>query len=184
MIRLRLGAPLVAALPRLTTVALGSLALVTGAVALGERVAYADDETGVLSARHKTYESPQNFAFEVRVGPYHPRVDTASDTRGKGPYETEFGDSMRWEVAVEFDWQIYRIPHLGTIGIGASAGGLANIPVGVAPVATRSCGRGVVKYDPDEALDGSGGGAAAGNPATAGWTDAAGAGVPSSVTVT
>jgi len=122
MIRLRFGAPLIAALPRLTTAALGSVALVTGALALSERVAYADDETGVLSARHKTYESPQNFAFEVRVGPYHPRVDTASDTQGKDPYLKEFGGSMRWEVAVEFDWQIYRIPHLGTIGIGASVG--------------------------------------------------------------
>jgi len=29
----------------------------------GMRSASADDETGVLSARHKTYESAQNFAF-------------------------------------------------------------------------------------------------------------------------
>jgi hypothetical protein len=85
-------------------------------------LAAADDETGVLSARHKTYESPQNFAFEIRVGPYHPRVDTASELGATGPYQAIFGDSMRWEVSAEFDYQAYRIPHFGTIGPGASIG--------------------------------------------------------------
>jgi len=118
MIRLRLGAPLVAALFRLTSLA----GVLTAALVVTEGVAFADDETGVLTSRHKTYESPQNFAFEVRVGPYHPRVDTAPDLGSKGPYQAEFGDSLRWEVAVEFDWQIYRIPHLGTIGAGVSVG--------------------------------------------------------------
>jgi hypothetical protein len=84
--------------------------------------ASADDETGVLQARHKTYESPQNFAFEIRVGQYHPRVDTDPSLKGKGPYQAIFGDSDRWEFAVEFDYQAYRIPHLGTIGPGASIG--------------------------------------------------------------
>ena len=86
------------------------------------RPALADDETGVLSSRHKTYESPQNFAFEVRVGPYHPRVDTAPDLGTSGPYQSIFGEDLRWEVAVEFDWQAYRIPHVGTIGPGVSVG--------------------------------------------------------------
>jgi hypothetical protein len=86
------------------------------------RTASADDETGVLSSRHKSYESPQNFAFEVRVGPYHPRVDTAPALGQTGPYQAIFGDSLRWEVAVEFDWQAYRIPHFGTIGPGISVG--------------------------------------------------------------
>jgi hypothetical protein len=75
-----------------------------------------------LTARHKTYESPQNFAFELRVGPYHPRVDTAPELGQKGPYQAEFGDGMRWEVSAEFDWQAARIPHLGTIGPGLSVG--------------------------------------------------------------
>jgi hypothetical protein len=123
MIRLRLGAPLVAALLRRTSLAaLSTAALFVTEAVLTEGVAFADDETGVLTSRHKVYESPQNFAFEVRVGPYHPRVDTAPDVGAKGPYQSEFGDSLRWEVAVEFDWQIYRIPHLGTIGAGVSVG--------------------------------------------------------------
>jgi hypothetical protein len=144
MIRSRLAAPLVAALgrftsaPRITRAPFGLLPLVVlasaGAMATfaNEGVASADDETGVLSARHKVYESPQNFALELRLGPYHPRVDTASDVGSKGPYETEFGNSLRWEVAVEFDYQALRIPHFGTLGPGFSAGyttSTANAPL-------------------------------------------------------
>jgi hypothetical protein len=117
MTRMRHDAPLVAAALRYALVAGASVVLLAA-----PRVALADDETGVLSARHKVYESPQNFAFEVRVGPYHPRVDTAPGLGASGPYQAEFGDSLRWEVAVEFDWQIARIPHLGTIGPGVSVG--------------------------------------------------------------
>ena len=92
------------------------------AMTAGMRSASADDETGVLSARHKTYESAHNFAFELRFGPYHPRVDTAPELGQSGPYQAIFGDSTRWEIAAEFDWQAYRIPHLGTIGPGVSVG--------------------------------------------------------------
>ncbi len=110
MIRLRLTAPLVAAV--------SCFALVS----TWGRTALCDDETGVLSSRHKTYESPQNFALELRVGAYHPRVDTAPELGSSGPYQAEFGDGLRFEVAFEFDWQAYRIPHLGTIGPGISLG--------------------------------------------------------------
>jgi hypothetical protein len=118
MIRSRLAVPLAAAARWLTQVALVTLAT----LAVTERTSLADDETGVLQARHKTYESPQNFAFELRVGPYHPRVDTAPELGATGPYQAEFGDGMRWEIAAEFDWQAYRIPHVGTIGPGVSIG--------------------------------------------------------------
>jgi hypothetical protein len=84
--------------------------------------ASADDESGVLSSRHKTYESPQNFAFELRIGPYHPRVDTAPELGNKGPYQAIFGDSTRWAIEAEFDWQAWRIPHVGTLGPGVSVG--------------------------------------------------------------
>jgi len=90
------------------------------------RVARADDETGVLSSRHKTYESPQRFALEVRLGPYYPRVDTnptlAQTGPYAGPYQQTFGTSARVEVAGEFDYQAYRIPGVGTIGPGISVG--------------------------------------------------------------
>jgi hypothetical protein len=89
-------------------------------------LALADDETGVLSSRHKTYESPQRFAIEVRLGPYYPRVDTnptlAQSGPYAGPYQQTFGTSARVEVAGEFDYQAYRIPGVGTIGPGISVG--------------------------------------------------------------
>jgi hypothetical protein len=110
MIRSRFAAPMAA------------LAAFTGVVLSGERTARADDETGVLSSHHRTYESPQNFAFELRLGAYHPRIDTASDLGASGPYQAEFGDGLRFEVSAEFDWQAYRIPHFGTIGPGISLG--------------------------------------------------------------
>jgi len=112
MIRPRLAAPLVAALP----------SAVAAVLLFGAPAARADDETGVLASRHKTYESPQNFAIEIRIGPYHPRIDTAPELGNTGPYQAIFGNDMRWEVAMEFDWQAYRIPHVGTIGPGISAG--------------------------------------------------------------
>ena len=116
MIRSRLAAPLGAALR-----SAGAVVFTTMFFANAEP-ARADDETGVLSARHKSYESPQNFAIELRLGPYHPRVDTAPELGASGPYQAIFQDSLRWEFAVEFDWQAYRIPHFGTIGPGVSAG--------------------------------------------------------------
>jgi hypothetical protein len=85
--------------------------------------ARADDETGVLLvASHKTFESPERFMLEVRFGLYHPRIDTDSSLGGKAPYEDIFGDAANFEIAVEFDWQAYRIPHFGTIGPGFGAG--------------------------------------------------------------
>jgi hypothetical protein len=122
MIRSRLAAPLVAAVARFTLPSLVAGAALAGVVAATERVALADDESGVLSSRHKSYESPQNFALELRLGPYHPRVDTAPELGSSGPYQAIFGDSTRWAFEVEFDWQAARIPHLGTIGPGVSVG--------------------------------------------------------------
>ena len=100
--------------------------LVTGVVSTIARPALADDETGVLSGRHKSFESPQRFAIELRFGPYYPRVDTdpslAQSGPNAGPFEQTFGTSARVEVAGEFDFQAYRIPNVGTIGPGVSVG--------------------------------------------------------------
>jgi hypothetical protein len=85
--------------------------------------ARADDETGVLLVTsHKSYESPEHFLLEVRFGLYHPRVDADPALDGATPYRTVFGDTANFEVAVEFDWLAYRIPHFGTIGPGFGAG--------------------------------------------------------------
>jgi hypothetical protein len=84
--------------------------------------ARADDETGVLrTGTHRKFESPERFTLEVRFGLYHPRVDSAF-SNGDSPYRDIFGDTANFEIAVEFDWQAYRIPHFGTIGPGFGAG--------------------------------------------------------------
>ena len=83
--------------------------------------ARADDESGVLDSRHKRYETPQHFALEFRFAPYRPRIDEAPELRGT-PYKDTFGTLARLEIAFEFDWQALRIPHVGTLGPGFSAG--------------------------------------------------------------
>jgi hypothetical protein len=84
--------------------------------------ARADDESGVLDSRHRKYESPQNFALEFRFAPYKPRIDEAPELGGKTPYGDTFGSLQRLEIAIEIDWQALRIPHVGTLGPGLSAG--------------------------------------------------------------
>jgi hypothetical protein len=66
------------------------------------------------------YESPQSGAFEVRFGPYRPNVD--NEFGDAGPYDRAFGDSTRFLVGLEFDWQALRIPALGSLGPGFGIG--------------------------------------------------------------
>ncbi len=97
-----------------------------------------EDRQDVLHARHKTFESPQHFAVELRLGPYYPDIDsdpalrksatpqcstgTTTTVSTAGPAETVFGTSNRVMFSAEFDWQAIRIPHLGTFGPGVSIG--------------------------------------------------------------
>src|SRR3954447_26169276 len=101
---------------RVAAFALGALGL------LASREARADDESGVLDSRHHKYESPQNFAFEFRVARYLPNIDSDPAFGGKHPYADVFGTTPRIEIAAELDWQILRIPHVGTLGPGISIG--------------------------------------------------------------
>jgi hypothetical protein len=75
-----------------------------------------------LSGRHKAYESPQHFAFELRFSPFKPDIDSDSALQGATPYGSVFGSSPRVLVDAELDWQAARIPHLGTIGPGLAIG--------------------------------------------------------------
>lgn len=65
--------------------------------------------------------SSQDMAVEFRFGPYKPRVD---ESEGLKPpqYENFFGDKTRFQVGFEVDWQIWRAPHVGTLGVGAGWG--------------------------------------------------------------
>jgi hypothetical protein len=68
----------------------------------------------------KMPESKQNFAFELRLGPYLPRVD--EEFSGKTPFATAFGNNHSFYFGFELDWQAVRIPYLGTLGPGFSWG--------------------------------------------------------------
>jgi hypothetical protein len=85
-------------------------------------IAAAQERYDVLEAKHKQYESPQHFAFEVRFSPFTPEIDSDPALGGKTPYADAFGTSPQVLFAAEFDWQAARIPHVGTIGPGASIG--------------------------------------------------------------
>jgi hypothetical protein len=69
------------------------------------------EESVPVRERRNDY-SPQNLAVEVRFGPYSPKIN---------PGFTEFfGKKQRYQFGVEIDWQMGRIPHLGTLGLGGS----------------------------------------------------------------
>jgi hypothetical protein len=76
----------------------------------------------LLEGKHRTSESPQNFAFELRFLPYLPNVDSDPTLHGATPYNTTFGSAQRFMAAAEFDWQTVRIPHVGTLGPGVAIG--------------------------------------------------------------
>lgn len=80
-----------------------------------------------IAPKPKTdFRSPQNFALEFRFGPYRPNIDDEAgltkDASGRGPYERAFGHMPRLLAALEFDWQLLRIPHVGSLGPGAGIG--------------------------------------------------------------
>jgi hypothetical protein len=77
------------------------------------------------------FESPQNFAAEVRVGLFNPAIDSdpafnncraSASVPTCAPYKKIFGTAPRLLVSAELDWQAFRIPWLGTIGPGIGVG--------------------------------------------------------------
>jgi len=61
-------------------------------------------------------ESPQDAAFEFRIGRYVPNIE--DEFADRNPYEQTFGTKNRYSVGFELDWQALRIPFLGTFGPG------------------------------------------------------------------
>jgi hypothetical protein len=81
-------------------------------------------ELGTPATEHP-FRSAQNFALEIRVSPYYPQVDDDPKLNGQKPFEKNFGDKARVLIALELDWQTFRIPHLGTIGPGVGVGSVS-----------------------------------------------------------
>lgn len=94
--------------------AIAVLGLARGAAAQGV------DEFGAYGSREKVRgESSQVGAVEARFGAYTPRVDSSVDGT---PFKTTFGNGNRYMVGLEGDWQVVRIPHVGTLGPGIGWG--------------------------------------------------------------
>jgi hypothetical protein len=77
-------------------------------------------EFGTPGTSHP-YRSPQHFALELRGGPYRPNIDDEPGLKGT-PFKDSFGTKDRLYLGLEFDWQAFRIPYVGTIGPGVSVG--------------------------------------------------------------
>jgi hypothetical protein len=100
--------------PLASLLALGLFGICRAATAQGV------DEFGAYGARREDHaESPQYGAAEIRFGRYIPAVD--SSVPGT-PFKDTFGDSSRYMFGLEGDWQLIRIPHLGTFGPGIGWG--------------------------------------------------------------
>jgi hypothetical protein len=100
----------------LVVVACSAIGLLTTGVAAAQE----SDRSGAWRRSERPPESPQRFAFEFRLGPYRPNIDDEfPDTK---PYETVFGTDHRVYVGLEFDWQLLRIPKVGTLGPGLGWG--------------------------------------------------------------
>jgi hypothetical protein len=94
---------------------LAALALTTLSARAG---AQGTDEFGAYGGNERTgrFESPQNFAFEIRFGPYLPNVD--DEFSNATPFEDIFGNDNRYLLGIEVDWQALKIPLFGTFGPG------------------------------------------------------------------
>ena len=94
-------------------------AIAAGAIALAGTLVVEDAhaiEFGTPAQAHP-FQSAQNFALEIRLSPYYPAVDDEPGLQGT-PFKDRFGDSPRLSLGLEFDWQTFRIPHVGTLGPG------------------------------------------------------------------
>ncbi|MEI9950079.1 MAG: MXAN_2562 family outer membrane beta-barrel protein [Pseudomonadota bacterium] len=96
------------------------LVLTLGLLHVASAQAQGVDEFGAYGRSTRRGESPQIGLVEARFGPYNPRVDNS--VPNGTPYKDTFGNSNRYMVGLEGDWQAIRIPHLGTFGPGLGWG--------------------------------------------------------------
>jgi hypothetical protein len=104
---------------------LSALGLLLAAVILAsESTALAENEgEEPVTAVPNYVESPQRFAFELRMGPYLPEVDAnlGATACGSGPYAATFGTDAKFYAELEFDYQALDI-YVGTLAVGAAVG--------------------------------------------------------------
>ncbi len=107
------------------SIRLGLLACVVVATSLCATAAHAQgyDEFGAFSGRDdsRRKESPQDFAFELRIGRYLPRIDSEFGG-GASPAAQALGTKHRVLVGMELDWQALRFGDLASFGPGFGLG--------------------------------------------------------------
>ncbi|MDB4998024.1 MAG: hypothetical protein JWM74_5456 [Myxococcaceae bacterium] len=81
-------------------------------------------ELGTPASEHP-FRSAQNFALEIRLSPYRPQIDDDPALNGNKPFEKNFGTAPRFFIGLELDWQVLRIPHVGTLGPGLGVGSVS-----------------------------------------------------------
>lgn len=108
---------------RIAGLGVAAIATVLGSLAATEVEARAQDygDYATTAPRKRTFESPQHFAFELRIGRYTPDIDSEPGIKGH-PYRDVFGTLPRAMIGMEFDWQALRIPYVGTLGPGVGVG--------------------------------------------------------------
>lgn len=99
----------------------GSVAMTAAGLcsSVGEAQAQQLDELGFAEQDNVPVESGQDIAVELRVGRYVPDADQGL---GGTPYRDMFGSSTRFYGGIEVDWQLLRIPYLGTLSPGFGIG--------------------------------------------------------------
>jgi hypothetical protein len=102
------------------TVACGA-SLFLALVAVPSRAQVEVDDFGAVD-KSATFESPQNMAVELRIGPYLPNIDEEFEGTGVTPFADHFGNDTRWHLGFEVDWQLLRFPKLGSLGPGVGMG--------------------------------------------------------------
>lgn len=98
---------------RLVAATVGLSALLTTGLAAAQTSVETRD---YRRADRPSFASPQNFAFELRFGPYVPEID--EEFPASKPYERVFGTGKGFHFGFEIDWQALRIPYFGTLGPG------------------------------------------------------------------
>ena len=89
--------------------------LLTAALATRPSLAVAQP---MLPDEAKKYRSPQNFAFELRFGPYRPDIDSEF-SNGRTPYKDFFG-GRKLMSQIELDYQFFH--RVGSLAVGAGVG--------------------------------------------------------------
>ncbi len=66
------------------------------------------------------FRSRQSWAFELKMGPYYPDIDSEFAGTDKAPHKQYFGTSKRLMGQVAIDYQFFR--GFGSLGVGATLG--------------------------------------------------------------